>query len=284
VTIAQVDGEALDGTPLLAGVEQELETQGVSFGLLDAPSHPSHGHERFGLAHPENPEIETRHRDGEGLLFFSSRRSTNERWIVGVYGKPTIYGEWFVPDASDLEANVTAPRDWVVPFMPSSYVRFDPARHLRSDSQGWTRYFTYIEDVHARRILERAYASYLGMEDVGGSLLADRDRGRRILSKMLRYVGADPRQVSPGRPTRKGSGAAARAQLLFDEGGRRIVSEARIERNPRLVQLKKQLCDDLRCEVCGFDFERVYGDHGKGFIECHHKNPVKDAAKRRKVH
>ncbi|MDR6123514.1 5-methylcytosine-specific restriction endonuclease McrA/predicted RNA-binding protein with PUA-like domain [Bacillus sp. SLBN-46] len=28
------------------------------------------------------------------------------------------------------------------------------------------------------------------------------------------------------------------------------------------------------CAVCGFDFEDVYGEHGKDFIEIHHKNPL----------
>jgi predicted HNH restriction endonuclease len=29
-----------------------------------------------------------------------------------------------------------------------------------------------------------------------------------------------------------------------------------------------------RCFVCGFDFEVVYGERGKGFIEVHHLNPM----------
>ncbi|HBN30592.1 MAG TPA: hypothetical protein DD416_05065 [Rhodobacteraceae bacterium] len=27
-------------------------------------------------------------------------------------------------------------------------------------------------------------------------------------------------------------------------------------------------------EVCGFNFEDVYGERGNGFIECHHTKPV----------
>ncbi|MBB2671559.1 UNVERIFIED_ORG: putative HNH restriction endonuclease [Rhizobium esperanzae] len=30
------------------------------------------------------------------------------------------------------------------------------------------------------------------------------------------------------------------------------------------------------CEACGFDFEKVYGAHGKGFIEAHHINPLNE--------
>ncbi|MYV53074.1 HNH endonuclease [Streptomyces sp. SID3212] len=30
----------------------------------------------------------------------------------------------------------------------------------------------------------------------------------------------------------------------------------------------------LACEACGFDFERVYGERGEGYIECHHVLPL----------
>ncbi|CAL9289257.1 HNH endonuclease [Streptomyces sp. NPDC050585] len=33
----------------------------------------------------------------------------------------------------------------------------------------------------------------------------------------------------------------------------------------------------LECEACGFDFERVYGDRGAGYIECHHVVPLHEA-------
>lgn len=32
----------------------------------------------------------------------------------------------------------------------------------------------------------------------------------------------------------------------------------------------------LKCEVCGFDFEKVYGQLGAGYIEVHHKKPVSE--------
>lgn len=50
------------------------------------------------------------------------------------------------------------------------------------------------------------------------------------------------------------------------------------ERKPKIVALKKK--DSLKkygklcCEVCDFDFHQKYGDLGKGFIECHHKQPL----------
>lgn len=51
-----------------------------------------------------------------------------------------------------------------------------------------------------------------------------------------------------------------------------------IERNPAIVEKKKRSIlnahGKLACEICDFDFERVYGELGKGFIECHHKIPL----------
>ncbi len=52
------------------------------------------------------------------------------------------------------------------------------------------------------------------------------------------------------------------------------------ERNKALVRKKK---DDvlkkggkLVCEVCGFDFEKQYGNLGRDFIECHHIVPLSE--------
>jgi 5-methylcytosine-specific restriction protein A len=50
------------------------------------------------------------------------------------------------------------------------------------------------------------------------------------------------------------------------------------ERDPKVVKLKKESVlkqnGKLCCEACGFDFQKVYGDRGKDFIECHHENPL----------
>ena len=50
------------------------------------------------------------------------------------------------------------------------------------------------------------------------------------------------------------------------------------ERSRDLVDRKKsQFFGDhgsLHCEACGFDFLKIYGERGNGFIECHHTKPV----------
>jgi 5-methylcytosine-specific restriction protein A len=59
------------------------------------------------------------------------------------------------------------------------------------------------------------------------------------------------------------------------------------ERKPHLIAAKK--CEALLrtgtliCAVCGFDFEREYGELGIGYIECHHLVPLAQAADERSV-
>jgi 5-methylcytosine-specific restriction protein A len=52
------------------------------------------------------------------------------------------------------------------------------------------------------------------------------------------------------------------------------------ERNPRVVEKKLEqtlaLTGRLGCEVCGFDFARVYGRLGEGYAECHHIVPLSE--------
>ena len=52
------------------------------------------------------------------------------------------------------------------------------------------------------------------------------------------------------------------------------------ERDPQLVKDAKKrfkkLHGELFCEACGINFERVYGERGKDFIEGHHKKPVSE--------
>lgn len=50
------------------------------------------------------------------------------------------------------------------------------------------------------------------------------------------------------------------------------------ERDKRItIAKKKQVLKEhgqLKCEACGFDFEKTYGELGKGYIECHHLVPL----------
>lgn len=52
--------------------------------------------------------------------------------------------------------------------------------------------------------------------------------------------------------------------------GRGRSPEARSDK----IKRARALHGAIRCEACDFDFEAIYGDHGRDYIECHHRNPL----------
>lgn len=68
--------------------------------------------------------------------------------------------------------------------------------------------------------------------------------------------------------------AAVSPDLTVNEGKRIIKEVKTLVRNRSIVQMAKAAAKPLVCEACGFDFEKVYGARGKGFIEAHHIDPL----------
>lgn len=76
--------------------------------------------------------------------------------------------------------------------------------------------------------------------------------------------------------------AEARVSGLDDpeseEGGLLMRQYARRERDPKLraakIDAARRAGQGLACQVCGFDYERAYGERGSGYIECHHIVPL----------
>lgn len=68
--------------------------------------------------------------------------------------------------------------------------------------------------------------------------------------------------------------------LSVTEGKPLLVAHTRRERSAEVTKAKKQqvLAESgkLECEGCGFDFQQTYGERGRGFMECHHLNPLSD--------
>jgi 5-methylcytosine-specific restriction protein A len=67
-------------------------------------------------------------------------------------------------------------------------------------------------------------------------------------------------------------------RLTYTEGTASQVTQTRYERNPyaRKACVKHY---GYSCAVCGFNFEQVYGDLGRGFIHVHHLTQVAKVAK-----
>ncbi len=59
---------------------------------------------------------------------------------------------------------------------------------------------------------------------------------------------------------------------------RRFRMHKRIERNRRLAKEAKKIHGSI-CQACGFDFESVYGELGKDYIEAHHLMPLSELPK-----
>lgn len=54
--------------------------------------------------------------------------------------------------------------------------------------------------------------------------------------------------------------------------------EVQLNRYERSVEARKKCIEfhGCHCEICGFDFEEVYGDAGRGFIHVHHIVPISE--------
>lgn len=72
--------------------------------------------------------------------------------------------------------------------------------------------------------------------------------------------------------------------VTFDEG--RVFERRHLarERDPRARRAKiahaRLAFGHIRCEVCQFDFETVYGEHGRDYVECHHRDPLSVSGRR----
>ncbi|TBV25540.1 restriction endonuclease [Meridianimaribacter sp. CL38] len=75
--------------------------------------------------------------------------------------------------------------------------------------------------------------------------------------------------------------------IEFPEGKKALRKHIARERNPKLIRLAKEKFINengrLLCEVCDFDFEKEYGELGKGFIEGHHSKPVSELEENEKT-
>lgn len=67
-------------------------------------------------------------------------------------------------------------------------------------------------------------------------------------------------------------------QTSLTEGLKRTITVNTYERNPKARQKCIEHWKSV-CSVCDFDFEKKYGDLGKGFIHVHHLVPVSEIGK-----
>jgi 5-methylcytosine-specific restriction enzyme A len=107
-------------------------------------------------------------------------------------------------------------------------------------------------------------------KDVIAQFLADQDTMRALAESIRSSVANGEPDDFPGEVGYDGESEMEGRYLLRWHAYR--------ERNPALRRRKLASVvaagDPLVCEVCQFDFSAVYGDRGRGYIECHHVEPL----------
>lgn len=122
-------------------------------------------------------------------------------------------------------------------------------------------------DAPVRATLERASSSsnmYEGKEDCFYSVHGIGSGIWGLRSYTPTTENMDITQDDTGFP----EGRAVLRQHVLRERNRLVILEAK--------KRYQEKFGCLRCEICGFDFERAYGEIGKGFIEGHHIKPVSE--------
>ena len=63
------------------------------------------------------------------------------------------------------------------------------------------------------------------------------------------------------------------------EGEKKYAYQRRAERDLKNRKAAIKI-HGLRCSACSFDFEKIYGSRGKGYIEVHHKEQLSSLTRR----
>lgn len=114
-------------------------------------------------------------------------------------------------------------------------------------------------------IIPRAVKGGIGQSNVW---FADKEESQEIVDQVLELIETGGTSYLPDVDQSKS----------IIEGNPRLVAHLRRERNAAIVKQKKstvlKATGKLCCEICGFDFKKIYGDIGDGFCEVHHIHPL----------
>ncbi|UOZ09384.1 HNH endonuclease [Amycolatopsis sp. WQ 127309] len=140
--------------------------------------------------------------------------------------------------------------------------------------------FRNVNSVH-RKIADIAtqHPDYQGRPTRGGKL--DREILQAFLDRpdeMHAEAGAIRVGITSGTLTTLPAVADPDEEEAIAEGRALVLLHLRRERNPKLRAKKLDQVLTARgclaCEVCGFDFERIYGERGARYAEVHHVVPL----------
>jgi 5-methylcytosine-specific restriction protein A len=102
--------------------------------------------------------------------------------------------------------------------------------------------------------------------DVWNEYGSDPARLRQVAQAIRRFIESDV--AVPSLDTDDDDDLASEGKLLTRM--HRSYERKPENRRRKIAQFRRTHGGRLFCECCEFDFERTYGEHGEGFIECHH--------------
>ncbi len=186
----------------------------------------------------------------EGVLVLWRARSTRGAVIVGWFKNATVFrkrqpaikGRQFQHDGETIKP------EWIIEANEKD------ATLVPADE----RFFSV--PVSHKGFGSQTFVSFLNRDDL--------KEVTAFKEKLLLYIS----QVENGlKPTPLAEEVKTPAR--FFEGATQEISVNAYERNP----FARRQCIEhygCRCAVCGFDFEKVFGQRGQGFIHVHHLKPL----------
>ncbi len=150
------------------------------------------------------------------------------------------------------------------------------------DGEGYKRsHNKYATDYHLTKILED-----YGVDGLASAIQAVKEHIKYCESSGNTSMGSTRRVMSHHEKILKGLSVITYPDEIdekdtntpFYEGAKKSVTVNVYERDPKA----RDECIEHHgcfCMVCGFNFEKVYGDIGKGFIHVHHLVPLADINK-----
>ncbi len=135
---------------------------------------------------------------------------------------------------------------------------------------------TYFADVEIQKNRTRLFWHSDFRDAAGFKLYAD-EQSRAVLKPYIvfKQMGNDLYSVeivSNGLEFEK-SNTIPPNSSCYTEGGRKVYYTSKYERKAKCRQQAIQI-HGCKCSICGFDFKKVYGSLGEGYIEIHHKKPL----------
>ncbi|MDT0672176.1 HNH endonuclease [Staphylococcus chromogenes] len=105
----------------------------------------------------------------------------------------------------------------------------------------------------------------LKLNGLKGNIQGPRSLKDNLLVYILEKLSSFSRDASENEPELE--------NVVYKEGKIQVRYGVKFERNPQLRQKAIEI-HGTTCKVCNFNFEKMYGDIGKEFIEIHHIKPM----------